>query len=61
MKLFNFLSRILRRNKDGRSDIRQITEKELRENSDVIESLRKYDAGEKDISTVELKQRLSRI
>lgn len=53
--------RFLTREKGKKQDIEKIAEKELRENFDVIESLRKYDRGEKNISTAELKRRLPRI
>ena len=45
-----------RKNKENQ--IQQVAEKQLKKNVGVIESLRDYDAGKKDISTDTAKRRL---
>jgi hypothetical protein len=47
--------------KTKKQDVKEITEKELRENISVIESLRDYDNGKKDISTTSIERRLPHI
>lgn len=47
--------------KNKKSDIKKVAEKQLKKNVRVIESLRDYDQGEKDISTSKLERSLPRI
>jgi len=54
-KLLSFL----KSNKDSKA--KKVIEKELKENIKVIESLRDYDQGKKEISTSELEKRLSNV
>jgi len=42
-------------------DVSKIAERELSENKKVIESLRDYDEGKKDISTDEVRGRIPRV
>jgi hypothetical protein len=45
----------------GQSGVLDVTKTQLREHRDVIESLRDYDKGEKDIHTADLERRLRNI
>ncbi|MBX2866445.1 hypothetical protein KTR10_00575 [Candidatus Kaiserbacteria bacterium] len=51
--MFNFLKR--------KKNITQIAERQLKENKQVIESLRDYDEGKKVISTDNVADRLSNV
>lgn len=58
--MFNFFKQ--KGKKDNtREEIRKIAKKELRENRKVLESLRDYDAGKKDIHTGAVRERLRNI
>lgn len=48
--------KLFRRTKD--TDLEKVAEKQLQKNIHVIESLRDYDAGKKDISTRKAEERL---
>ena len=54
--MFNFISKRFRRH-----DIRKVAQEQLEENRAVLESLRDYDEGKKDISTTTIKQHLGDI
>ena len=45
----------------GKNEVKKIAEKQLEENLGVIESLRDYDKGEKDIPTADIERRLRRV
>lgn len=47
-----------KKDKTEKKDINKIAEKELRENFSVLESLKDYDQGKKDISTNRVADRL---
>ena len=47
--------------KKNKNDFDKVVEKQLKENVHVIESLRDYDIGKKDISTRTLEKRLPNI
>jgi len=51
--MFGFLFK-----KKEKKDIKKVAEKQLEENKAVIESLRDYDTGKKDISTGDIERRL---
>lgn len=44
--------------KKKKDSIKKVAEKQLEENKEVIESLRDYDEGKKDIQTRDLERRL---
>ena len=44
-----------------KTEFERVAEKQLRENKEVIESLRDYDAGKKEISTRKIERRLPNI
>lgn len=48
--------KLFKRRKEA--DIKEVVERQLRKNAQVIESLRDYDAGKKDISTRTAEERL---
>ena len=45
----------------GQTGVLDVTKTQLREHRDVIESLRDYDKGEKDIHTADLERRLRNV
>jgi hypothetical protein len=51
--------RFLQKNK--KANIEKVAKKQLKKNVRVIESLRDYDQGKKDISTANIERRLPRI
>jgi len=53
MRMFSLFKR-----KDPAIDLQEVAERQLRKNAAVIESLRDYDAGKKDISTRTAEERL---
>ncbi|MHB8914122.1 MAG: hypothetical protein ACYC4I_03905 [Minisyncoccota bacterium] len=55
--MFGFLTKKLQK----RDEIQKVAEEQLRKNLSVIESLRDYDTGKKDISTRTAEERLPRI
>lgn len=56
--IMKFLTSFFSKNKN---DFEKVVEKQLRDNVRVIESLRDYDIGKKDISTRNLEKRLPNI
>ena len=50
-----------RNKKSSEKDFRKIVKQEMIENKEVLESLRDYDAGKKDISTAAIERRLRNI
>ncbi len=47
--------------KKNNNDLKELAEKELKENINILKSLRDYDQGKKEISTLELERRLPNI
>lgn len=45
--------------KEKNTDIQKVAKRELKENKKVLESLRDYDEGKKEIPTTNIKRRLS--
>jgi hypothetical protein len=54
--MFGFL-----RSKKNKKDFKSVADKQLKENKAVLESLRDYDEGKKEISTVNVKKHLPNI
>ena len=52
--------RFFKQNKDKKdqNEVMKVAEKQLKENRAIIESLRDYDIGKKDISTADIEKRL---
>ena len=55
--MFEFLRKKTLKNK-GESEVVQVAEKQLEEKRAIIESLRDYDSGKKDIPTRDVERRL---
>lgn len=56
--MFGLFTKHRRQKKSSGKSVREIAEREFRENRKVLESLRDYDAGKKEISTRDIQERM---
>lgn len=59
--MWNFFRKNTIKNETPHKDFQVLVKKELEDNEEVIQSLRDYDAGKKEISTADIRRNLQSI
>ena len=59
--MFGFLRNLSTSKSDNKSGVLEVAKEQLKEHREVIESLRDYDAGKKEIHTADLERRLRNV